>query len=87
MKVSKDEKKEKIKKRQLNNAKKDDDKQKMLYEENLSDRTPILDILIEKWKVYNKFKKQMLEKYTKNTISIKEAFENMRKVNKKILFK
>lgn len=81
MKVSKDEKKDKIKKRQILNAKKDDDKQKMLYEENLSDRTPILDILIEKWKVYNKFKKQMLEKYTKNTISIKEAFENMRKVN------
>ena len=65
----------------LLNSKKDDEKQKLLYEENLSDRTPILDILIEKWKVYNKYKKQMTEKYTRNTISIKEAIENMRKVN------
>lgn len=68
-----------MKKRLILNSKKDDEKQKLLYEENLSDRTPILDILIEKWKVYNKYKKQMLEKYTRNSISIKEAFENMRK--------
>ena len=62
------------------NAKKDDERQKLLLEEDISDRTPILDVLIEKWKFYNKFKKQMLEKYTRNSISIKEAFENMRKV-------
>jgi hypothetical protein len=69
-----------MRKRVLINSGKDDEKQKLLIEENLSDRTPILDILIEKWKVYNKYKKQMMEKYTKNTFSIKEAFENMRKV-------
>ena len=63
------------------NSKNDDKKQKLLFEEDISDRTPILDLLIEKWKVYNKFKKQMLEKYIRNSISIKEAFENIRKVN------
>jgi hypothetical protein len=50
---------------------------KMLEEEDISDRTPILDILIEKWKYYNKYKKQMLERYTKNSISIKDAFEKI----------
>lgn len=80
MKKSKEEKRERLRKRANISLRKDDEKAKQLYEENLSDRTPILDVLIEKWKVYNKFKKQMLEKYTRNTISIKEAFENMRKV-------
>jgi len=50
---------------------------KMLEEEDISDRTPILDILIEKWKYYNKYKKQMLERYSKNSISIKEAFDKI----------
>jgi hypothetical protein len=75
-----------MRKRVLINSRKDDEKQKLLIEENLSDRTPILDILIEKWKVYNKYKKQMMEKYSRNTVSIKEAFENMRKVIIKINF-
>jgi hypothetical protein len=52
---------------------------KQLEEEDVSDRTPILDILIEKWKFYNKYKKQMLEKYTKNAISIRDAFDKMMK--------
>lgn len=52
----------------------------MLAEEDISDRTPILDVLIEKWKFYNKYKRQMFDKYTKNSFAIKEAFENMRKV-------
>jgi hypothetical protein len=50
---------------------------KMLEDEDISDRTPILDILIEKWKFYNKYKKQMLERYTKNSISIKDAFDKI----------
>jgi len=50
---------------------------KMLEEEDISDRTPILDILIEKWKFYNRYKKQMLERYTKNSISIKDAFDKI----------
>jgi hypothetical protein len=55
-----------------------------LEEEDISDRTPILDVLIDKWKFYNKYKKTMLEKYTKNTNLIKEAFDKMMKVNKPI---
>lgn len=54
---------------------------KMLEEEDISDRTPILDVLIEKWKFYNKYKKQMLDRYTKNAISIKDAFDKMMKVS------
>jgi hypothetical protein len=50
---------------------------KMLEEEDISDRTPILDILIEKWKYYNKYKKFMLERYTKNSVSIKDAFDKI----------
>lgn len=50
---------------------------KMLEEEDISDRTPILDILIEKWKFYNKYKKQMLEKYSKNSVFIKDAFDKI----------
>lgn len=78
---SRDQKKEALKKRFHYNLKQDDEQARLLAEEDISDRTPILDILIEKWKVYNKFKRQMLEKYIKNSLAIKEAFENMRKVN------
>jgi hypothetical protein len=52
---------------------------KLLEDEDISDRTPILDILIEKWRYYNKFKKQILDRYTKNAISIKDAFDKMMK--------
>lgn len=69
-----------MKKRIHYNLKQEDEQAKLLAEEDVSDRTPILDVLIEKWKFYNKYKKQMLEKYTKNSYAIKEAFENMRKV-------
>ena len=56
----------------LLNSKKDDEKQKLLYEENLSDRTPILDILIEKWKVYNKYKKAPNQKWNFHNIKDKK---------------
>jgi hypothetical protein len=49
-------------------------------DEDISDRAPILDALIEKWKYIIKYKKTMLEKYMKNAISIKEAFDKMMKV-------
>lgn len=71
-----------MKKRVNYNLKQDDEHAKLLAEEDISDRTPILDILIEKWKFYNKYKRQMLEKYIKNSFAIKEAFENMKKVFK-----
>jgi hypothetical protein len=69
-----------LKKRFQYNHKQDDEQANILAEEDISDRTPILDVLIEKWKFYNKFKKHMLEKYIKNSYAIKEAFENIRKV-------
>lgn len=62
------------------NLKQDDEQAKLLAEEDISDRTPILDVLIEKWKFYNKFKKLMLDKYTKNAVAVKDAFERMIKV-------
>lgn len=52
---------------------------KMLEDEDISDRTPILDVLIEKWKYYNKYKKQMLDRYVKNALSIRDAFDKMMK--------
>ena len=69
-----------MKKRFHYNHNQDDEQARLLAEEDISDRTPILDVLIEKWKFYNKFKKQMLDKYTKNTVAIKDAFEKMIKV-------
>jgi len=80
IKRSREQKKEALKKRFHYNAKQDDEQAKLIAEEDISDRTPILDVLIEKWKFYNKFKKQMLDKYTKNAVAIKDAFERMIKV-------
>jgi len=53
---------------------------KRMMEEDISDRTPILDVLIDKWKYFNKYKKNMIEKYCKNSIAIRDAFERMMKV-------
>lgn len=50
-----------------------------MRDEDISDRTPILDILIEKWKYFNKHMKQMIEKYCKNSIALKEALERIMK--------
>jgi hypothetical protein len=51
--------------------------EKLIEDETISDRTPILDILIEKWRFSNKYKKSMLERYIKNAQSVREAFEKM----------
>jgi predicted nucleic acid-binding Zn-ribbon protein len=56
-----------------------EDPRQLLEDEDISDRTPILDVLIEKWKYYNKYKKQMVERYAKNAISIRDAFDKMMK--------
>lgn len=82
IKRSREQKKEALKKRFQYNHKQDDEQAKLIAEEDISDRTPILDVLIEKWKFYNKFKKQMLDKYTKNAVAVKDAFERMIKVLK-----
>ena len=57
---------------------KDIEKQiKMLAEEEISDRTPILDIAIEKWTEINKSKKITLERHYENCVKIEEAFKKL----------
>ena len=84
---SREAKKEALKKRFKYNVNQDDEHAKLLAEEDISDRTPILDVLIEKWRFYNKFKKQMLDKYIKNSVAIRDAFERMIKVSLFNIFK
>jgi len=83
-------KKEQAKKRQLlgmmatnamknskknKNEKEIEDQIKKLHNEEISDRIPILDVTLDKWKNINKIKKNMLDKYIKNTEVLKEAFD------------
>ena len=83
-------KKEQAKKRQLlgmmatnamNNSKKNKNEKeieeqiKKLHNEEISDRIPILDVTLDKWKNINKIKKNMLDKYIKNSEVLKEAFD------------
>lgn len=53
------------------------DQMKLLENDNISDRTPILDVLIDKWKYITKYKKNMIDKYNKNSQLIKEAFQKI----------
>ena len=48
---------------------------KKLKSEEISDRIPILDLIIEKWKNINKTKKNMLIKYNKNSVVLKKSFD------------
>ena len=48
---------------------------KKLKSEEISDRIPILDLIIEKWKNINKNKKNMLIKYNKNSVVLKKSFD------------
>ena len=54
-----------------------EDESKKMENEDISDRAPILDILIEKWKYFNKNMKNIIEKYSRNATSLKEAFEKI----------
>ena len=57
---------------------KDIEKQiKMLAEEEISDRTPILDIAIEKWTEINKSKRITIERHFENCVKIEEAFKKL----------
>jgi hypothetical protein len=57
---------------------KDIEKQlKFLAEEEISDRTPILDLAIEKWTGINKVKKLTLDKHYENCVKIEEAFKKL----------
>ena len=83
-------KKEQAKKRQMlgimarqvmkkKNRTKDDDsieeQIKKLRSEEICDRIPILDLIIEKWKNINKNKKNMLIKYNQNSLVLKKSFD------------
>ena len=60
---------------------KDIEKQiKMLAEEEISDRTPILDLEIEKWTEINKSKKITIERHYENCVKIEEAFNKLTNV-------
>ncbi len=48
-----------------------------MEEEDISDRTPILDQLIEKWKYIIKTKKAMLERYRRNVYVTETSFERI----------
>lgn len=59
---------------------KDIEKQiKMLAAEEISDRTPILDLCIEKWKEINKLKKTTIDRHAENCVEIEKAFEKITK--------
>ena len=65
---------ENIKKKNNNN-----NANNIFLRDEISDRTPILDILINKCKYTYKFQKHMVEKYLKNSKDIKQVFEKIRK--------
>ena len=57
---------------------KDIEKQlKILAEEEISDRTPILDLEIEKWTEINKIKKLTLQRHYENCVKIEDAFKKL----------
>ena len=57
------------------NEKEIEEQNKKLHNEEISDRIPILDVTLDKWKNINKIKKNMLDKYIKNAEVLKEAFD------------
>ena len=90
VKREKETKKENAKKRQMallgsgspthfkGMSDKDVEKQiKMLAEEEISDRTPILDLEIEKWTEINKSKKNTIDTHYENCVKIEEAFKKL----------
>ena len=92
VKREKEAKKENAKKRQMallgsgspthfkGMSDKDIEKQiKMLAEEEISDRTPILDLEIEKWTEINKSKQITIERHSQNCVNIEEAFNKLTK--------
>ena len=50
---------------------------KMLQNEDISDRTPVVSLIVDKWKHVNKLKKTMTDKYIKNANCIRDAFTRL----------
>ena len=63
----------------IKNKNNDNTAYNILIRGEISDRTPILDILINKCKYTYKFQKHMVEKYIKNSKDIKEVFDKIKK--------
>lgn len=53
----------------------------MLQNEDISDRTPIISLLVDKWKHVNKLKKSMTEKYIKNATAIQRRFHSLDEIS------
>ena len=58
---------------------KEDNEAALMADEDISDRAPILEALIEKWRYFIKAKKIMLDRFIKNSITISDAFDKMTK--------
>ena len=52
---------------------------KILAEEEICDRTPILDLEIEKWTEINSTEKKTIERHYENCVKIEEAFKKLTK--------
>ena len=50
---------------------------KKIEDEEINDRTPILDELLEKWRTVNKQKKNNVDNYINNCTKIRDALENL----------
>ena len=48
-----------------------------LDKDEIQDRIPILDALLEKWNHIIKFKKQMMNKYLINSVKIKDTLDKL----------
>ena len=57
---------------------KDVEKQlKMIADEEIMDRTPMLDLCNEKWREINKLKKDLIDAFEENSTEIKKTFEEL----------
>jgi hypothetical protein len=85
-----EEKKEILKKRfklaDIRPNKKNEQESLKMEDEDIADRTPILDQLIDKWKHVIKYKKSMIERYQRNVYITELSFEKICNV-KTIKFK
>lgn len=90
IKREREQKKEQAKKRQIlamvadskstfkgSNAIELENQIKLMASEEISDRTPILEQIVNKWRSINKVKKFMIEKYESNAAAISQAFQGM----------
>jgi hypothetical protein len=67
----------KIKLADVRPKKKNEIESSAMEEEDISDRTPILDQLIDKWKYIIKTKKAMIDRYRKNVYTTETSFDRI----------